>query len=452
MSTISAPARVSGLAIEAGPRGAVPQSTVRVITPVRLAVYAFVCITPLDMIALRGDTFSLTRFVGILLAFVALLQPRMTLKRPPAAFWLFAAYGLLTLFLAVPALGLYQDAIVRRLSSYVQLLVLFWILTNALRDPQVSRNALLAFALSTAIIASLMNLGVLVTPVRSLEGVRVSFAGANANQIGGTLALGLLTLLGMAYTARLTHPVWKWLTPLVTIPTLFAIMDTGSRGAIVALAGGLLALIVTGEQYGRRLRNLLVFAATAILLYFAVYTTFISRTRLEQAVLQKRGAGREVIYPAALRMFAERPILGWGPEVNRQQLGFRVPMMQVRSLDAHSLYLHIVTESGIVGALVFLAGLLLVLRSAYRARRTAHGLLPVVLLAAVLTMNITSNWFLRKPFWLVMAYAVASGASVAMYGRGGTRKRRVPHYNGVPISLTSQTNAAKELLSNPSSR
>lgn len=399
----------------AAPEVRAPASRVRPL--LQVACILFVATIPLEMLALVGETFALPRLTGILLFLAALTQPRLALRRPAAPFWWFALYVMIAVFAGVPYLDLYSSSIALRLSTLVQLLVMFWIMGNILADEVLSRRALLAFTAMCMLIALFMAAGLFQTAIQTVRGIRYSFAGGNANQVGGTMTIGLLAMIGMAYTARLTGKVWRWLVPVIAVPLAFSIMDTGSRGAVAALVGGLIVLAVSGEHAARRLRNLFIFVAASVVVYVAVYTTFISRVRWEEAIITGRVSGRERIYPALLRMFAEKPIQGWGVERNRRELATRVPQIQASALDAHNLYLHVLTEVGLVGSIPFFIGIILCLRLAYRARKTVHGYLPLVLTAAMLVANMANTWILRKPLWFVLAYGVAAGLAATVRRR-----------------------------------
>lgn len=420
------------------PRGARPS---KVRWSARIGLLIFAASVPLDMLPIVGETFAITRVTGIILGIAALTQPRLALRRPPRAFWWFAIYVLIVFLGGIPNLDLHAAQIGLRLMTLIQLLAMFMIVTNLMRDEAMSGQALLAFAIACTVVSALMTVGVFQTTIETARGIRLSFAGGNANQVGTTLMLGLLTLVGLGYTARLSGRAWKWLVPVLAMPVAFSIMDTGSRGAVAGLAGGLLVLVFSGEHLGKRLRNLFIFIVVGSAVYFAVYTTFISRVRWEETLEQRTGSGRERIYPALWQMFLERPIQGWGAERNRRELAVRVPKLGETALDAHNLYLHVMTEVGIFGTLPFLVGLALCLQSARRAIKTPNGLLPLVLLCAVLVANLASTWMLRKPLWFVLAYATAAGAGVA-----GRRRRRyhaysLPTLDGGAVSTPSASAA-----------
>jgi Na+/H+ antiporter NhaD/arsenite permease-like protein len=59
---------------------------------------------------------------------------------------------------------------------------------------------------------------------------------------------------------------------------------------------------------------------------------------------------------------------------------------------------------------------------AWRARRGPHGILPFVLLIAVLAANMSSNYVALKLFWLVMALGAAVGSAATRTPLGGGRR------------------------------
>jgi O-antigen ligase len=133
------------------------------------------------------------------------------------------------------------------------------------------------------------------------------------------------------------------------------------------------------------------------------------RHRMEQAA-EGGLAGRERIYPALLAMISERPVIGWGPIENQVEIAVRIGELEQERRDAHNLVLELLSTTGIAGALPFLIGLLLVFRSAWRARRGGLGLLPLAFLLAAFTGTISGTWIAAKILWLAFALALAAEA------------------------------------------
>jgi O-antigen ligase len=184
-----------------------------------------------------------------------------------------------------------------------------------------------------------------------------------------------------------------------------AIVQTGSRGGLLALAVGLLTFLSRAPTPWARLRNALGAVAMLAFLGVAAYRSQVMRNRLENAATTGKFAVRERIYPALLGMFRERPLLGWGPIENQFELERRLREPDRERRDAHNLVLELLTTTGVVGIAPFLAGLLLCLRSAWRARRTARGVLPLAMLASMLVGVMSGTWIASKILWFTLAHA-----------------------------------------------
>src|SRR5262249_46072188 len=66
-------------------------------------------------------------------------------------------------------------------------------------------------------------------------------------------------------------------------------------------------------------------------------------------------------------------------------------------------------EVGLVGSIPFFLGVLVCFRSAWRARKTSQGILPLAMLISVLVMNISGTLIAERTLWFTFAYIAASG-------------------------------------------
>ena len=114
--------------------------------------------------------------------------------------------------------------------------------------------------------------------------------------------------------------------------------------------------------------------------------------------------------PKALEMFKERPLIGWGPVHHLYELGSRFGVLK---LDTHNLYLWLLTETGLLGAIPFFIGLGICWSAAWKARDGIQGILPTAMIVFLLTINMAGTWHNRKLFWIVLAYGLASYSFVA---------------------------------------
>lgn len=377
-----------------------------VLPSIRYLFYLFVLTVPfetaIESVSIIG---TIPMIIGMALTGAALLQPRLCFNLPPGAFWCFVGYFVVCLALGTTQNLDYIRPVFQKLLTFAQMLLLMWICFNLFRYPEISRNALLTFVAACAIFSVLQIAGV--GAVRVAQG-RTSMFGDNVNTVAATLSLGLIALVGITYGRTVVErkiTLFAWAAfPIIGT----AMIMTGSRGALLSLVFGIALLVVRNGTWKDKLK----IASVAILAIGFLAVTALSddvmRTRLERSLYQGETAGRDKIHAHAWAMFFEKPMLGWGPVYNQIELGSRLG----RSIrDPHSLYLSVLTEAGLIGAILFFAGLALLARAAWQARVKIEGALPMAMLSCLLLFNIAGSWHNRKLFWLTMAYVLASAWS-----------------------------------------
>jgi O-antigen ligase len=409
------PRRTGALAPVSPPSPA--DATVRPV--VRWAFYLLVCSIPFE---LPDRPFPIE--IPTLTAFIFLLATAFDLRtcfaRRPRAFTCFAVWLYLFVVAALwagrdpAATDLitpdYRAQVFKLFLQLLEAVLVFWAAYNLLRSQTLARRALLGFAVACTVRAVLPLVGIARTAHVQWGGVvRVSALAQNANNSAMILAAGLVALLGLEYSMARPAVRWRWLTWPVIALLVVSVVDTGSRGGLIALAVGLVVFALGGRgRRWARVRHAFVVACAVGLLVVATYTSDVMRKRFEDTLESGAAAGRERIYPTLLEMFRERPVLGWGPVNNKYELGLRLDERIRRRRDAHNLVLEVVTSTGLLGTVPFLAGLGLCVAAAWRARHRAHGILPSALAAVLLINNMVGNWIDSKLLWLVLAYGLAS--------------------------------------------
>jgi O-antigen ligase len=145
--------------------------------------------------------------------------------------------------------------------------------------------------------------------------------------------------------------------------------------------------------------------------FWLAFQSDIVRHRFMVALEEGEMSERELIYPAAWQMFMEKPVVGWGPVTNTTELGTRLGLYGHEDrIDAHNLILYVITATGIVGAIPFFLGTFLCVNAAWKGRGGAHGILPLAMIVTLLTSDMSVSGLNWKQHWLVLAYALASGA------------------------------------------
>jgi O-antigen ligase len=378
----------------------------------RFVFYLFIFAIPIETldIGIERGLFSVSHIIGYLFLGIALLQPDVSFRKVPRALWYFSAYGFIFTCLAIfqqPTytsfwIGNYTSLWVTRLLTLVQMLVLFWVACNLFQDQRLVRGAFLAFGISCVLLSVIQISGR--TPNMGVQG-RVTALSQDANTLGAVLSLGFLALLGLAYGRNSRDGNTGLLAWVCFGIIATGIVMTGSRGALLSLMVGIIALTARGGQSAMRTKLGFIAVVTITCFAWASYEHAPLRARWVRAWNTGQFAGREQIIPEAWKMFTEKPVAGWGPVLNIVELGRR---FEEPSIDTHNLYVWVLTETGLLGSVPFFLGIGLCLRVAWRVREGAEGSLPLALLTCVLMVNMSVTWLSRKQLWLVLAYAVAS--------------------------------------------
>jgi O-antigen ligase len=223
------------------------------------------------------------------------------------------------------------------------------------------------------------------------------------------LAAGLVALIGLTLVRHGKSRVRLVITALLGVLLGLAVLETGSRGGLASLLGGVLVFALAADSTRLRLRNGAIAALAISVLAFGALRLPVMKNRLVDSALTGNMAGREQLYPALWTMFLERPVLGWGPVTNTYELAQRIGERERPHRAAHNIVLELLTATGLVGTLPFLVGAWLCLRGAWQARKGQHGVMPLALFTALLIANMSGDWIASKLVWLVLAYAFASG-------------------------------------------
>jgi O-antigen ligase len=281
-----------------------------------------------------------------------------------------------------------------------------------MRSEKIARNALLTLALSCLAMAILQLSGISAVLAGGTGG-RVSALGFHPNNLARILSLGLLVFLGLAYGYRKSLIKPLYLVWAAVVLLALTVVQTGSRGGLLALAAGVFVFAMRTGTIAQRVRNVLLVVVTMSVFTLMAFQSETIKSRFLDALEEGDLARRQQIYPTAWAMFNEKPLTGWGPVNAEYELGMRLAHDEETSKNAHNMVLQVLMTSGIVGAIPFLAGTLLALFAAWRSRNGPRGIVPLALMATILVANMSGNWTSNKLHWLVVAYAVSSGVVYA---------------------------------------
>jgi O-antigen ligase len=367
----------------------------------RMAFYFFVLSIPFEL-PQRTFPVEIPTITGGIFLLFTFLQPTKSYRKIPGAVLWFMTYlwmfGLSTLVNRSSQTFL----VVQLFLLMLQLVLILWAGFNLLRDRTVLRGVIVTFAFAVAMRA-LMQLAGIGATAREVwtGGVRVTAFGQNPNWSAIVLSAGAITLLS------LRPRLLTW--PLAAL-TAGAIIQTGSRGGLIALAFGMLVWAWgLGRTTAARVGGLALGLVGVAVLGVAVLQSDMLRTRLEAAAEEGSLAGRERIYPAVISMISEKPILGWGPIENQYEIAARIGEEKKDKRDAHNIVFDLMSSTGLLGTIPFFIGLGLCVASAWRARRGPYGMYAFALLMTTLMGSISGTWIASKVLWLAFAIALATG-------------------------------------------
>jgi O-antigen ligase len=373
---------------------------------------------PLDF---TSESLSLAKVSGLLFFACYIWHNNPMFKRtqdPPAAFWWFLGYVGVYVLHGLFIDGVYFWQYLGRLLTLIQLLVLFWLTTRLLESPRIARHCVLAFAgscsaLGVGMIFGLPGFSTTILSNANIE--RETALGFDANGLATLLAVAAVMLIGLRLNTAFKHFVSKTALLVLALPLLVAIIQTGSRTGMGVFVIGCLIYLIPYYRAARKTTAFLLGGLGIASMVYLVLHDPNSLVRWRQAVDEGQLSGREKIAPTAIAMIKEQPILGWKPVEYQYELGRRLGLIWERK-DAHNLYMHLLLEVGLLGAVPFLIGLYICGRAAWRDRRGNLGLMPLACLTTVLVANLFLTQLQVKWLWLILALTVGPQA-VAMRAR-----------------------------------
>lgn len=275
-----------------------------------------------------------------------------------------------------------------------------------------------------------------------------------------------LAVAGVLFSAE----PWRKLLFLIGTAVIFtAMLLTVSRGAIVAL---LIVLVVALRSQARQLAigalGLLAVGAIAVNFippivlsrFVGVYHDISSVISGTGFIADKAIAGRLAEMDVAVRLFFDHPILGVGynnyDSLYQDVARLNGLMSRGEAREAHSLYLEILSERGLIGAMFFAALVMLAIWSATIGARIlsagGHRLESALSLALVLSLTayLATSVFLHEAFsysfWVLISLAAAAPQATLF-----PAMKRVKH-NGqgtAPSNLEGQLNLTRSTTKQP---
>jgi hypothetical protein len=216
----------------------------------------------------------------------------------------------------------------------------------------------------------------------------------HADYFGWWLAIALFCAVALA---RVEMGLWRWLALLSCVLSGVAIVLSGTRSAILAVAVGFLSLaILSGfKPGGKHVLAGLLCAGLLFAFYFSPAGTRL-RARVRWSSDEPIGGARPLLWRDSLRMAAARPWLGFGPETFSAEFPRYQSLELARLLpdfyheSPHNTALDALTSEGIPGLLLTFGWALLGVYAAFRALHTNRRRTQPALSAALVSALVAS--------------------------------------------------------------
>lgn len=400
--------------------GLLEQQRTRTFYPGLVLVAALVASIPLENSTVLPSIGSIARLLGLVAAGAVIIDASVVLgfRRlhiahvPLALFVIWSAWTC--------AWSVNPDLTSERIKTNLQLLLLVWVIWQSVWDLKNLRMALQGFVCGAccAAVLTFINARNLV----AVDAIRYSGAGADPNELGLTLVMTLPMAYYLSRTATTFFGQWLWLVP---IPLCIAgVILTVSRGAFISMVAALIALSIWHFKTSARMRFAPLIAGALLLVVGLAFVPKADVERIssiEGEVSSGRIGKRARLWKTGMELWQERPLTGVGAAT----FAYAAKPILGRELAAHNIYVSVLTETGIIGFLIFGIVLITMFASAMRLGTSERFLwLTVMTVWCIGVSGLTFEY--KKVTWVMFGLLIATaGASGSVAIPLASRYQRV---------------------------
>lgn len=360
--------------------------------------------------------FTFSKLVGYLLLLVAILNKRLFFSRRP---W---ASGPLLFYFAVVVISGLQltigsvpwEQFLQLAGTMVQSIIVFHLLYSyfSFRSPRV----FWWYAAGCGAVGAIEVLHILPSYIQTDRNVMF---GDDPNRVASSYALSVIMLIYLAILKWM--PSKKYFMPsrlgrilaVIGIPiVLMSIVDSGSRGGMMACLAGITALIMLHRATKV---PLVLKIALLIIVCAGIYRMVMSSESLERwsdTIHFGDTAGRSGIYASAWGLIKEHPVFGCGIVQNWYMLGEAVGFFSkgVMFRGTHNQFLQVFSSLGLVGFIPYLLFLWRCLRPAKERFSRDGDALALALFICLATVCMSLDWDNQKQYWMILAFSASMEA------------------------------------------
>lgn len=382
-------------------------------------VAALMASVPLENCTVLPAIGSIARLIGLVAAGMVLVDAALKLgfRRWHAAhlpLLLFVVWSAWTYIWSV-----YPPYTRERITTNLQLLVFVWVIWQTVRNLRDLRVVLQGFVLGAccAAIWTMVN----ARDLHAYSGIRFSGAGSDPNELGLTMVIGMVMAFYISTTSPTSLKRILWLVPLPLC--IVAVILTVSRSAAIETALALLCISFWHVTTSSKLRFAPIVGGVVLLAIGAAFVPKANFRRLgtiESEISTGHIGARGQLWKAGIQMFEQRPILGTGAAT----FAYAAEPIIGRDLAAHNTYVSVLTETGMIGFLIFAIALVTFGLLALTFRGNERFLWLIVMLVWGLgVFSLTFEY--KKTTWSVFGLLVATSSVSEMTQVRPRRLRRM---------------------------
>jgi O-antigen ligase len=239
---------------------------------------------------------------------------------------------------------------------------------------------------------------------------RVSGTLQHPNVLGGFL---FCTLLSSIYLYFSNNKCKTLLLTGISLQFVILILSFSRAALFVSLLMIAFSCVFYARHINLRKRInsvIVVLSCSAVLCVALFHSQILGRGGIFNYNKEVRGADTErVLYQKiAWEMFKERPFLGQGMNSFKLHTHRFAPKGKRLISEVHNIYLHILAETGLLGAGCFFLFLFAVLRHAYVCMRSAEGILLFTLFIGNLLIGCCDFYFIKLPEGQILFFGISA--------------------------------------------
>jgi len=396
---------------------------------VRLGAYIFVASLPWDAIGVVKD-FSLTNLTGILFALLYIVFARPNFRNMPDSivyFLVFFAYSIghtLMFFSWTPdyIISLFRSSAF----TYFQLAVLVLLIYDLTKNKQILKTCVSVYLISYFVSSIIVEFNVMgMRDLWNYSG-RISMNNQDLNTTARELAILIVLIFSILDKNGFRFTFKNIMLMVIVVILLINMFNTGSRGGLITLVFGILAVVILNFRLNFVIRYILIIPAFIILIFNSVVSNEVFMRRINDSLYAGDTGNRLELASRGWKMFLEKPIFGWGFDLYSYYTNLKRPNLLGQEV-IHNAFLQILLGVGIIGFILFAIGVIRAIKITINNSNNEYGFLPLIILLTNLFGALSLELAKNKIFWIVIvitlnASSFRSKSSLELYSPVNRRK------------------------------